>query len=590
MTIVNVTVKWKSHVYSDLQLDTSQTILAFKEMLWTLTNVPPEKQKLMYKGLIKDDTDLSSLNIKHNDKIMLVGSAESLIESPPPVVFVEDLSKEDKERLHAKENILFEDQGIVNLGNTCYFNAVLQFLTSFDDLGAFLCSIGRKEKHLLKSTNDILFDSYIHFSQTFGKSPEPYVPLELLKSFRDVFPKFRTVNLRTKQFAQQDAEECMNAILTSLNDQTDCKISDKLFSFKVISKVRCIEDDASGGGKPTKEKPSSDNAPSENPPSETANEIETTEEFHNKLICYMGTHTTPVNHMHEGIRLSLIEKIQKQRSEDSKEDALFEKKSEMNSLPPYLIVHFLRFESKKISETNNAISVVTAKICRKVSFPETFDIYDFCSDELKTQLKVARNIVMKRKEADLNARGGAEAVGGSTAASAQKNEGVNDTSVNESTNESSNDNTNGVTSDEATAVEGTAAEATAAEATATEEAHGEGSSPTEDLTEIPMGEYELISIITHKGRNEESGHYIAWKKMRSSIGADSNTYKEQLASKKKKGNDSMWYKMDDDKVSTHKFSSLDLCGGCSDFNIAILLLYKRKTLLCTQEELDSHGK
>ncbi|GAB66793.1 ubiquitin carboxyl-terminal hydrolase [Plasmodium cynomolgi strain B] len=518
MTIVNVTVKWKSHVYNDLQLDTSQSILTFKQMLCTLTNVPPEKQKLMYKGLIKDDTDLSTLNIKNNDKIML------------------DLSKEDKERLHAKENILFEDQGIVNLGNTCYFNAVLQFLTSFDDLGAFLCNIKRKEKHLLKSTNDILFDSYIHFSQTFGKSPEPYVPLELLKSFRDVFPKFRTVNLRTKQFAQQDAEECMNAILTSLNDQTECKISDTLFSFKVISKVRCIEDDAAGGEKPTRENPPGDNAPSENPPTTAAGEeVETTEEFHNKLICYMGTHTTPVNHMHEGIRLSLIEKIQKQRSEDSKEDALFEKKSEVNSLPPYLIVHFLRFESKKISESNNAISVVTAKICRKVSFPETFDIYDFCSDELKTQLKVARNIVMKRKEADLNARGGAESVGESTAISAQKNEGTNDNNANESTNgitnestneitnentnESSNGNTNGVTSDQAMAAE---------------EMGDKDSSPTKDLTEIPMGEYELISIITHKGRNEESGHYIAWKKMRSSIGADSNTYKEELTSKKKK--------------------------------------------------------
>ncbi|KJP85335.1 hypothetical protein AK88_05039 [Plasmodium fragile] len=576
MSIVNVTVKWKSHVYNDLQLDTSKSILTFKEMLCTLTNVPPEKQKLMYKGLIKDDTDLSTLNIKNNDKIMLVGSAETLIERPTQVVFVEDLSKEDKEKIHAKENILFEDQGIVNLGNTCYFNAVLQFLTSFDDLGAFLCSIKRKEKHLLKSANDILFDSYIHFSQTFGKSPEPYVPLELLKSFRDVFPKFRTVNLRTKQFAQQDAEECMNAILTSLNDHTDCKISDKLFSFKVISKVRCIEHDASGGEKSSKEKPAGDNAPSENQPIATeGEEVETTEEFHNKLICYMGTQTTPVNHMHEGIRLSLIEKIQKQRSEDSKEDALFEKKSEMNSLPPYLIVHFLRFESKKISEANNTVSVVTAKICRKVSFPETFDIYDFCTDELKTQLKVARNIVMKRKEADLNARGGTESVGGNTATSEQKNEGVNDNNVNESINESSNDNTNGVTSHEGKAAE---------------EVDDKDKSPTGDLTEIPMGEYELISIITHKGRNEESGHYIAWKKMRSSIGEDSNTYKEELTGKKKKGKDSLWYKMDDDKVSTHQFSSFDLCGGCSDFNIAILLLYKRKTLLCTQEELSSHEK
>ncbi|SBT71607.1 ubiquitin carboxyl-terminal hydrolase 14, putative [Plasmodium malariae] len=584
MTIINVTVKWKSNIYNNLELNVAEPVILFKQQLCKLTNVPPEKQKLMYKGLIKDDADLSKLNIKNNDKIMLVGSAESLVEKPHNVVFIEDLSKEDKEKLHEKENIIFEDQGIVNLGNTCYFNAVLQFLTSFDDLGEFLKNFKRKEKFLLKTPKDILFDCYIHFSQTFGKSSEPYVPLELLKSFREVFPKFKSVNLRTKQYAQQDAEECMNAILNSLNEESECKIIDELFSFKIVSKIKLIENDAtendrsstiSGIEKESAAKtiPTSENVTEQNSNTVLQEEYETTEEFHNKLICYMGTHATPVNHMHEGIHLSLNEKIRKNKAADSKEDALYEKKSEINSLPPYLIVHFLRFESKRIVESNNGVSVVTAKICRKVSFPETFDIYDFCSENIKSQLKIARNIIMKRREP----KGGdisppLDMVNlsqdGNKSDTAKNDEVKNDEMKNEGGKNDEVKNEN--------------------EQTSNKKNNDQRCDKKEGMN-IPTGEYELISVITHKGRNEESGHYIAWKKMRKCIIQDCRTDDmDQINKKNTSSNDAVWYKMDDDKVSTCKFVSNDLCGGCSDFNIAILLLYKRKTLSCTQEEIDKY--
>ncbi|SBS90600.1 ubiquitin carboxyl-terminal hydrolase 14, putative (USP14), partial [Plasmodium ovale curtisi] len=299
----------------------------------------------------------------------------------------------------------------------------------------------------------------------------------LLKAFRDVFPKFKTINVRTKQYAQQDAEECMNAILTSLNEHTESKIIDKLFSFKIIGKIKCIEQNDQDDD-PNKKKESPENSNSQKTEADKNNtnqteeqqddNFELTEEFHNKLICYMGTQNTPVNHLHEGIRLSLIEKIKKKKNENDKEDTLYEKKSEIDSLPPYLIVHFLRFESKRIVDTSNTVSVVTAKICRKVSFPEIFDIYDFCSDKIKADLKIARNIVMNRKD-------------------------IKTPNVQEETTEGDNP-----------------------PATPTSQLDEK-----KEFVEIPNGEYELISVITHKGRNEESGHYIAWKKMRNRVNKDS---------------------------------------------------------------------
>ncbi|KYO02470.1 putative ubiquitin carboxyl-terminal hydrolase [Plasmodium gaboni] len=577
MTYVNITVKWKNQVFNNIELDISEPLILLKTQLWQLTNVPPEKQKLMYKGLLKDDVDLSLLNIKENDKFMLVGSAEALIEKPKDIIFEEDLSNEEKQKIHTKENIVFEEQGIVNLGNTCYFNAVLQFLTSFDDLGDFLRNYKTKENKLIKTNKDILFDSFIEFSQSFEKSSEPYVPMALLKSFRDVYPKFKSVNLRTKQYAQQDAEECMNAILTCLNEQTDNKIIDKLFSFQIISNIKFLETVEEYEQRENKDEKkeeiqnknivinNNDNNTNNSNNSENQNDtntndisnnniVETTQEFNNKLICYMGTSNTPVNHLHEGIRLSLQEKIRKNRNEDNKE-CIYEKKSEINSLPPYLVVHFLRFESKKIVESNNAVSVVTAKICRKVSFPDTFDMYDFCSEKIKDELKIARDVIMKRKDKETSSDG-------------QK---LNEQNIQENNNDNqSNKNTS---NDNPNVNEHT------------------NQTKEEEHIELPTGEYELISVITHKGRNEESGHYIAWKKMKKFINSNCKLDQNESNNKKNKNaNDSLWLKMDDDKVSTHKFSSIDFYGGCSDYNIAVLLLYKRKTISCTTDEITTHMK
>ncbi len=67
------------------------------------------------------------------------------------------------------------------------------------------------------------------------------------------------------------------------------------------------------------------------------------------------------------------------------------------------------------------------------------------------------------------------------------------------------------------------------------------------------GDYELIGVITHKGRSSDSGHYVAW------------CHRE--------GDN--WMKFDDDIVTEIKTQDvLNLSGG-GDWHSAYYLLYRR---------------
>jgi len=70
------------------------------------------------------------------------------------------------------------------------------------------------------------------------------------------------------------------------------------------------------------------------------------------------------------------------------------------------------------------------------------------------------------------------------------------------------------------------------------------------------GMYELHSLVTHKGRSADSGHYIGWA--RQSSGSN------------------LWWKYDDDKVSeTNTEEILKLRGG-GDREMAYLTFYRAK--------------
>lgn len=48
--MVKVHVKWQKETFKDVEVDESQPPLLFKTQLFTLSGVPPERQKIMVKG------------------------------------------------------------------------------------------------------------------------------------------------------------------------------------------------------------------------------------------------------------------------------------------------------------------------------------------------------------------------------------------------------------------------------------------------------------------------------------------------------------------------------------------------------------
>ena len=91
---IKVKIKWGKQLYEDVPVDLAQDVAAFKGVVYAMTRVPVEKQKIMVKGkVIKDGSEWGAYaGVKEGATLMLMGTAEGgeLKAPEQPVWFQED--------------------------------------------------------------------------------------------------------------------------------------------------------------------------------------------------------------------------------------------------------------------------------------------------------------------------------------------------------------------------------------------------------------------------------------------------------------------------------------------------------------------
>jgi ubiquitin carboxyl-terminal hydrolase 14 len=515
-----IKLKWGKQEM-DVDVEEGSTVELFKTQVWTMTNVPVDRQKYMGfgAGLLKDTDDLMAKvkQIKPGKPVTLMGTAEGgeLKEPAEKVLFVEDLSPEEKAKLMKEKKMEVLPAGIKNLGNTCYMNSCLQCLNGIKEIRDAL-STYRLPSATERNVDAVLTEQFRQTTIGLTNTTDAITPLQFVMALRQRFPRFG--EMQNGHYMQQDADECLRGLLTVLsgtlvNGGTN-KI-DELFSFRMKSKLKCLECD-------------------EEPPTES-------EEMQRVLMCHLGTQTDTVSHIHQGITLSLKEHVEK-NSPVLGRNAQYEKSSALESLPSYLVVQYARFGFKAAHDWAGT-AAAKVKITRKCSFGPMFDMFDCASEELRKKLTVGRLKKKEQEDAALE-KDRAEA----KAAVASMEAGVASSS---------------------------AAPAAAADVEM---------KPAEETKDVEMtpqdeydtGYYELIGIISHKGRTADGGHYVGW------CLHEKGGKVEQIGSKKEVKDD-RWLLFDDEEVTAHNWKDLvglgtDLQGGKVDTQIAYINIYKKITV------------
>lgn len=374
-----VVVKHQGKKY-DVEIDPSSTGEDFKLQLFSLTNVEPERQKILIKGgQLKDDADMTKLGLKPNQVIMMMGTPGSgggdLVRPKDSIKFVEDMTEAEQ-----AQQVGATPAGLVNLGNTCYLNSTLQTLRSIPELQTSLQTYKPNSSGLMAGMASAdLASQLASLYRKMSETQDAFPPMNFLTALRVVFPQFAEKAKSNNGYAQQDAEEAWSQIVQQLSQKVKIKESDdapemsfvdKYMSGEFSSTLECDEEEARNGGE----------------------QAMTSKDQFYKLNCHIDGST---NHLRDGILAALSEKLEK-KSDVLGRDATYTKKSKISRAPKYLTVHFVRFFWKRETQKK-------AKIMRKVTFPQELDIVEFCSDELKKALIPVRDKVreVRKDEEDI---------------------------------------------------------------------------------------------------------------------------------------------------------------------------------------------
>lgn len=355
---------------------------------------------------------------------------------------------------------------------------------------------------------------------------------------------------------QQDAEEFFSGLMTiaagEMKENSQIKaalpfssdtelggannITDALFGLKMEETLTCDEFDDKGAAGDDKMQVEGEAAAPIEPPVKSYDLLR-------KLVCNIqggsdGSAQTNVSHVAEGINLSLNGSIEK-HSDVLGRDAVWTRKQRIARLPPILCVQFGRFYWKATPDSQDHAGV-KCKVMKPVAFNSILDVYEFCSEDVKTELKKSRDKALKEEEERIN----------------KKLKGVTE-------DEKMDTEENADEDDE---------EAAALKAALAMSMQSEDEAPKAVGPGLPanfQGQYELFAVVTHKGRDADGGHYMAWVK------ASSNSGKvEKIADSEEDNED--WFVFDDDEVSPCKTEDVLKLKGGGDWHMSYLNFYRAK--------------
>ena len=398
--------------------------------------------------------------------------------------------------------------------------------------------------------------------ETFGRldrTADAVAPSTLVRATKMAFPEFNRTGPNGAPL-QQDAEEFFSGLLTiaagvlkedvqikaALPSSTPSELGgasnlvDALFGLKMEETLTCDEFDDKGSTvsddkmEDIGENVKSDNALIE-PPVKSFDLLR-------KLVCNIqggsdGNSQTNVTHLAEGIALSLNGTIEK-HSDVLGRDAVWTRKQRIARLPPILTIQFGRFYWKATPDSQDHTGV-KCKVMKPVAFNSTFDVYEFCNEGIKKELKKYRDKALKEEEDCINKKLKGE----------EKEEDVK-------------------MGDEIEDEDAAALQA-AIEMSMKDEEDDKSVAVGPGLPAEFQGNYELFAVVTHKGRDADGGHYMAWVK------AASNSGKVEKISDTEEENED-WFVFDDDEVSPCKTEDVLKLKGGGDWHMSYLNFYRAK--------------